>query len=167
VNHEHEKNMTENKPHNSPESRPMSRRECIAWLTGTFVAAACARPGESHAADGGAKVANLIELRNECARLLEHPEAILSRTNKGVACFSAICTHRRNKLEVDKDGAITCPVHDSIFDLSGQPIGGPATRPLTWFATQVSEDGDISVDPSQTVPLGTWAKLPDWATRKK
>lgn len=148
-----------------PSERRMTRRDCLAWLARAaalpLVAEAC-----SHAHADGAAVANLMNVKNESARLLASPEAILTRTRAGVACFSSYCTHRRNKLEVDKDGTISCPVHDSVFDLSGRPIGGPATKPLPWFATQVSEDGEITVNAAQTVAHGNWAALPDWAKLK-
>ncbi|HLX61559.1 MAG TPA: Rieske (2Fe-2S) protein [Planctomycetota bacterium] len=143
----------------------MSRRDCLAWLARAasipLAAELC-----SHAHADGASIPNLMALPNESARLLTNPEAILTRTRAGIACFSGICTHRRNKLEVNKDGGIKCPVHDSIFDLSGTPISGPASRPLTWYSTSINEDGDISVNANQTVAQGQWAKLPAWAQKK-
>jgi nitrite reductase/ring-hydroxylating ferredoxin subunit len=142
----------------------MSRRDCLTWLARAaaipLAAEVCAR---AHAAGA---VANLTSFPNESARLLDKPEAILTRTRAGVACLSAYCTHRRNKLDVAKDGTISCPIHNSQFDHAGVPIGGPATRPLPWYSAHVSEDGDITVDTSQTVAQGTWAPLPDWAKPK-
>ncbi len=149
----------------NPFERHMTRRDCLAWLA-RAAAIPLAAKACSHAHADGAAVANLMSFKNESARLLTNPDAILTRTRAGVACFSSYCTHRRNKLEVDKDGNISCPVHDSVFDLSGQPIGGPATKPLPWFATQVSDTGDITVNAAQTVANGSWAVLPDWAKPK-
>ena len=147
------------------EPKPMSRRDCLAWLArAAAVPLAAVTCSHAHAADPA--IPNLIALPNDSARLLDNPEAILTRTKAGVACFGAYCTHRRNKLEVAKDGTISCPVHDSVFDLSGQPIGGPATKPLPWYSTQVSADGDITVNVAQIVANGTWAPLPDWAKPK-
>ncbi len=145
----------------------MSRRDCIVWL-----ARAAAIPLAAHAcifahADGAAP--NLTALRNDSARLLDKPEAILTRTRDGVAGLSTVCTHRRNKLEIGKDGEITCPVHDSVFDLarSGHRPAR-ATKPLTLVShSNQRSTHDITIDPSQTVQTGSWAPLPDWAKPKK
>ena len=149
------------------EARTLSRRECLEWLAAAaatpLLLQAC--PRALAAESGPVKAALLIALRNESAILSEHPETIISRTKKGVAAFSPFCTHRRNKLEVARDGSISCPVHDSTFDLSGNPTGGPATRALPWFLTAVDEEGNVSVDVSKTVKQGEWAALPSWAKK--
>ncbi len=80
--------------------------------------------------------------------------------------MSTTCTHRRNQLEMMKNGEIYCPVHGSSFDLEDNPSGGPATRPLAWYFTTVSNDGSISVDVSRTVRQGDRAELPGWARPK-
>jgi nitrite reductase/ring-hydroxylating ferredoxin subunit len=140
--------------------RPMTRRDCMAWLARASAALVCA---EAVAPVAAAEALNLLNLRNDSARLLTSPDAIVTRTKAGLACFSTICTHRHNKLEVGKDGVITCPVHDSIFDLSGKPISGPATQPLPQFGIAVNDDGDITIDVSKSAPQGTRTPLPDWA----
>ena len=146
----------------------MSRRECLSWISraATLALASGAIRCVHAGGEGVVKIADLIRIPNESARLIESPNVILSRTGKGIACMSTMCTHRRNKLEVDSDGNIFCPVHDSRFDLDGNPSGGPATRPLTWYRTAVEADGAISVDPSKTVKQGAWAELPGWAKPK-
>jgi Rieske Fe-S protein len=148
----------------------ISRRECLTWLAR---ASALAFAGISTVAwagdgDGGyVKIADLIKISNESAREIKKPSVILTRTAQGVACLSTTCTHRRNALEVDNDGCITCPAHNSTFDFQGNPTGGPATRALTWYQTEISKEGDIRVDTSKTVKQGEWAQLPDWAKPKK
>lgn len=146
----------------------MSRRDCLDWLARAaatpLLFSLC--PHALAAESGPVKAATLIALRNESAILSENPAAIVARTTKGVASFSPYCTHRRNKLEIEKDGTISCPVHDSTFDLTGQPQSGPATRALAWFQTAIDDDGNILVDTSKTVPQGQWAELPVWAKPK-
>ena len=74
---------------------------------------------------------------------------------------------RYNKrLDVDKDGAISCPMHGSTYGLDGQPTGGPATQALNWYQTQIDKEGAISTDISKTIKQGQWAELPDWAKKK-
>ena len=146
----------------------MTRRDCLAWIAraSAVALAGSAAPGAQSAEGGAIKIANLMAIPCETAREIERPETILTRTSKGVACLSRVCTHRRNKLEVDSEGHISCPVHSSTFDLAGNPSGGPATRPLTWYQTAVSNNGAITVDVSQTVAQNSWAELPGWAKPK-
>jgi nitrite reductase/ring-hydroxylating ferredoxin subunit len=152
----------------------MSRRECLAWLSRAAAAAAAfqAVGGRAFAGDKDdkaekwTKVGDLMTLKNESAVEIDKQNMILTRTDDGVACLSIFCTHKRNKLNVDKDGGISCPVHSSIFDLKGSPQGGPATRSLTWYACKIDDKGAIYVDGSKQVKQGQWAELPVWAKKK-
>ena len=149
----------------------LSRRDCLLWLARAGAASLVAGSGigRCFAEDqpgGMVKIADLINIRNAMAYEIEKPNLILTRTNDGVACMSITCTHRRSKLDVDKDGAISCPMHGSTYDLTGKPTGGPATNALTWYQTDVDKDGRISTDASKTVKQGQWAALPDWAKKK-
>jgi nitrite reductase/ring-hydroxylating ferredoxin subunit len=141
----------------------MTRRDCMAWIARASAGIVCASAAAPAAAD---EALNLMSLRNNSARLLTAPAAIVTRTKTGLACFSTICTHRHNKLEVGKDGVITCPVHDSVYDMNGKPISGPATQPLPQFALSVNDDGDITIDVSKSAPQGTRTPLPEWARGK-
>ncbi|MEI6232615.1 MAG: Rieske (2Fe-2S) protein [Planctomycetota bacterium] len=149
-----------------PRPHSMSRRECLVWLARAAAVPLAARVCSHSHAEVNA-FGNLITLKNESAKLIEGSDAILTRTRAGVACLTSFCTHRRKKLEVGADGTISCPAHNSVFDFSGLPIAGPATKPLSAFSTSVNEDGDISVNLAQHVATGTWAPLPEWARPKK
>ena len=148
----------------------LTRREALAWLAraaalGCVLPGACAWAGEGDAQ--APTLANLMALRNESAKLIANHRVILVRTSKGLAAFANVCTHKRQELEVDKDGGIFCPVHGSRFDLQGKPTNGPASRGLKWFKVQVEESGAVLVDTSQAVEAGAWAELPAWAMPKK
>jgi nitrite reductase/ring-hydroxylating ferredoxin subunit len=57
------------------------------------------------------------------------------------------CSHANGPLVDGKlDGAtITCPLHDSRFDLAtGQPLCGPTSRPVKTYAVRI-EDGAVFV----------------------
>ena len=155
--------------HSSGEVREMSRRECLSWLVRASAIAVAGIATRSWGDDtvGMTQIGDLMKIANDTARLIQKPNVILTRTSKGVACLSAVCTHKHNNLDVDKDGNIFCPVHSSMFDLEGNPSGGPATRALNWYHAEVSKDGAISCDASRTVKQGDWAELPDWAKPKK
>ena len=153
----------------APHEHTLTRREALAWLA-RAAAAGLALPGACvWAGDGerlAPKLANLMALRNESAQLIEDQGVILVRTSHGLAAFPNICTHKRQQLEVDKDGGIFCPVHGSRFNLQGKPTNGPANRGLKWFKVQVEESGAVRVDTSQAVEAGAWAELPAWAKKK-
>lgn len=113
------------------------------------------------------KIGDLMSLRNDSAAEVPKRELIVTRTDDGVACLSAWCTHQHNRLTVTKDGSIYCTAHGSSFDLSGKPISGPASTPLTSYLTKVENSGAIMADPAKTVAHGKLAPLPDWAKPKK
>lgn len=64
--------------------------------------------------------------------------------------FSGKCPHLgcgykwRNVRKLGKE-VFLCPCHLSIFDVTGQVIGGPAPRPLDVLPIQVAPNGDIQV----------------------
>jgi Rieske Fe-S protein len=59
--------------------------------------------------------------------------------------ISAICTHRKCKLDVESDHSFYCPCHGSTFDQSGHVTHGPARRDLPALATSVNESGELLV----------------------
>jgi Rieske Fe-S protein len=50
---------------------------------------------------------------------------------------------------------IVCGCHQSIFDLNGNVVQGPASSPLTHFAVSVAVDGTITVHGGQKVSAAT------------
>jgi Rieske Fe-S protein len=59
--------------------------------------------------------------------------------------ISAICTHRKCKLEREQDDTFYCPCHGSIFDADGKVTKGPARRNLPAFGLSTDEKGDLVV----------------------
>jgi 3-phenylpropionate/trans-cinnamate dioxygenase ferredoxin component len=151
------------------DTKTLSRRECMAWL-GRAVAVALAADICPHNADAGekgaVKLTDLLSLPNESAKAFDKQNVILTRSAAGVGALSIYCTHRHNKLEVE-EGAITCPVHGSNFDLDGKPQNGPASRPLQCYFTRVDDDGGVFVDTGKSVKTGQLAALPAWAQPAK
>jgi 3-phenylpropionate/trans-cinnamate dioxygenase ferredoxin subunit len=63
------------------------------------------------------------------------------------------CTHEGCSLAEgdlsDKDLAVECPCHGSVFDLAtGEPLEGPAADPVSVFVVK-EEDGWIEVAPQE------------------
>ncbi|MCC7491177.1 MAG: Rieske (2Fe-2S) protein [Fimbriimonadaceae bacterium] len=50
------------------------------------------------------------------------------------AVVSLECTHQKCDIEYDgKKKQFVCPCHNSVFDLEGKPLTGPATKPLKCY----------------------------------
>ncbi|MFZ0828402.1 MAG: Rieske (2Fe-2S) protein [Verrucomicrobiia bacterium] len=66
---------------------------------------------------------------------------------KGVLLFavSAICTHRRCKLEAEPNCSFRCPCHGSRFNPDGRVINGPAKRDLPVFPVSTNATGQLLV----------------------
>lgn len=76
--------------------------------------------------------------------ILADQKVVLTKDQSGkVAAFSAVCTHQGCVVGEVSNGTINCPCHGSKFDVaSGQPVGGPAPKPLPPVAIQ-QRDGAI------------------------
>jgi len=72
------------------------------------------------------------------------------RQGKELFALSAICTHRKCRLDVEQDRSFYCPCHGSTFDPGGHVTHGPARRNLPVYATSISENGDLLVTMSGT-----------------
>jgi Rieske Fe-S protein len=86
---------------------------------------------------------------------------ILHDPDKGYAAISGKCTHWGCGVEEDDDSPDTlkCPCHGSRFASDGALLEGPAERPLDWLLLKTDAAG-LVVDPTQTVPAGTFIRLP-------
>ncbi len=69
---------------------------------------------------------------------------ILRKGNQ-LTALSAICTHRRCKLEAEADKSFYCPCHGSCFDPAGKVTEGPATRDLPTLPTTIDQNGHLLV----------------------
>ena len=59
--------------------------------------------------------------------------------------LSAICTHRKCKLDAEADKTFYCPCHDSTFNPDGHVTGGPARRDLPVYEISTNEKGELLV----------------------
>jgi len=72
---------------------------------------------------------------------------------EGFYAMSAICTHLGCLTTwLPEQDQIACPCHGSKFNTEGIKTDGPAPRPLPWLRMWLSDDGDLMVDRSTTVP---------------
>jgi len=63
------------------------------------------------------------------------------------AAIRPVCTHKGCTVVWKPEGhQFECPCHGSRFNLIGQPVNGPATRPLPAVACIRRADGTVAVD---------------------
>jgi cytochrome b6-f complex iron-sulfur subunit len=62
------------------------------------------------------------------------------------------CTHLGCTVPWDADAQkFTCPCHASAFDMRGDVLSAPATRPLEQFAVRI-DNGMVAVDTTNRIP---------------
>jgi Rieske Fe-S protein len=87
---------------------------------------------------------------------VKKPGVILGRDARGIFAYTNSCTHEAC-IVPEPTSATTnsrCPCHRSLYNSDGAVIGGPALRSLENYAVILCE-GDVYVDPTQVVPMGT------------
>jgi len=90
----------------------------------------------------------------------------LSRTPDGILALYPKCTHLGCGVPWnEQEDQFHCPCHGALYNRKGEVLGGPAPRPLDYFA--ISQKGDTLVvdtsnplkrstyEPSQVFPLST------------
>jgi cytochrome b6-f complex iron-sulfur subunit len=89
---------------------------------------------EKRIAEHTVRVGLLEDLHIGEARLVRHgttPFFVIRTDAARVIAVSAVCTHVRCILGFDRERRVLqCPCHDGRFDLAGNVLGGPPTRPL-------------------------------------
>ena len=69
---------------------------------------------------------------------------VLRTSNAGVRALSRRCTHANNTVNINSAGNnLLCPSHNSIFDLNGNVVSGPATGALTSYTCSLDSAGTI------------------------
>jgi Rieske Fe-S protein len=67
-------------------------------------------------------------------------EAIVIKKEGLITVYSSHCTHLGCTISEMKNGNLTCPCHGSAFDENGNPVKGPAVKPLKRLDFQIIND---------------------------
>lgn len=121
----------------------VTRREMVKFLTlGSLLLASAnwATVVASRLLDRGSHVERFIgpasALEKAGSVLFRYPTdadpCIAVRTPEGkLVAYSQVCTHLSCAVVYNKaENGLFCPCHHGLFNLAGQPIAGPPTRPL-------------------------------------
>jgi arsenite oxidase small subunit len=121
----------------------VSRREMVKFLTlgsllltistwATVVASKILRRGS----DLQRYIGSAANLEKSGSMLFRYPTGadpcIAVRTPEGkLVAYSQVCTHLSCAVVYNKaENGLFCPCHHGLFNLQGQPVAGPPTRPL-------------------------------------
>lgn len=87
-------------------------------------------------------LASLNDLPVGSGVILDAASIVLTRDAGGtVRGLSATCTHQGCTVSSVENGVISCPCHGSTFNAdTGEPITGPATRPLPEIPVTVRDN---------------------------
>ncbi|MFD3944696.1 Rieske (2Fe-2S) protein [Streptomyces sp. NPDC058579] len=132
----------------------VARRTVVAAAGGAGLAAAltaCGGGGTNDKGSGGgadapqeagAALAKTADIPVGGGKVLDGQGVVITQPKAGeFKAFSSKCTHQGCAVSGVADGVITCPCHQSKFDVSdGSVKGGPATAPLP--PTPIKVEGD-------------------------
>ncbi len=127
----------------------MNRRTFLL-LSATFAAGCATVPGGANVSAGGTE--RLVNAGPAGQYLADgvYPRFrdlgfFIVRRGANLFALSAICTHRKCKLNTGPDETYHCPCHGSTFDPDGKVTKGPARRNLPLLAVMTNEKGDLLV----------------------
>jgi Rieske Fe-S protein len=136
--------MADEKPH-EPLEGGIDRRRFILLAAASAVAAS---PESAYTKNTGEQLIDAGALGDYTAdgvyQRFRDVGFFLIRKGDKLVALSSDCTHRKCRLNAEKDHSFYCKCHGSTFDPNGKVIQGPAKRDLAVFATTV-EKGHVFV----------------------
>jgi cytochrome b6-f complex iron-sulfur subunit len=89
-------------------------------------------------------------------RIFDEEKVAVFRDTEGMYAISLVCTHLGCIVSYNKsDSRFDCPCHGSKFTLEGKVTKAPAPRSLDWYKVITLSSGQLMVDRSVTIPMGT------------
>jgi len=79
---------------------------------------------------------------NDNRAVLFREDCIVINTEQPVV-LSSYCTHLGCRIKTFEDGKLVCPCHGSMFDLKGNPLKGPAIKPLEKLEYSINKETNV------------------------
>ena len=84
-------------------------------------------------------------------KLRGHPILLIRDSETTVKAFNPTCTHKKCKVRYDREAKrFNCKCHKSAYDEHGNPVYGPAPRPLSRYKASLSQGRVIITLPAET-----------------
>jgi Rieske Fe-S protein len=65
------------------------------------------------------------------------PAIVYRVSEREITAYSSKCTHMGCKVELPKNDKVVCHCHNSVFDVYGKRLSGPATKDLEPFSAEL------------------------------
>ena len=89
-------------------------------------------------------------------KVFDQEKVTVFRDHEGMYAISLVCTHLGCIVTYnDADARFDCPCHGSKFDMAGRVQKAPAPKALPWFQVSLHPSGQLVIDRSTTVDMGT------------
>ena len=122
---------------------------CLAGLARAVMPKALPDPSQKF------KIGPAQDYPTGTVRVFDDENVIVFRDNDGMYAISTVCTHLGCIVTRADNGEFECPCHGSKFRSDGKVAKGPAPAALAWLEVCKLPSGQLAVDESRKVPLGT------------
>ncbi len=135
-------------------SRRFARRKFLLLAGSAGAASACSSPDTSPVQVGDVAAGNAARLLVGSLETVGAYPVCIGRDAAGAYAMTLTCTHAG--CDMGETGSVSpqglrCGCHGSEFDINGDVVRGPATRPLVHFALTVDASGNLIIHSDQIV----------------
>lgn len=145
-----------------------NRRRMLAWLSsvglfGSAIISAISnlvfiKPRATYGAPNRFSIGKPEDFPAGTRIALDEHRVCIVREGDKLCAISTTCTHLGCIIGPSETG-FACPCHGSRFDQDGNVTGGPAPKPLPWYALSLAPNGELEVDKGTEVNAGTYLNV--------
>jgi cytochrome b6-f complex iron-sulfur subunit len=154
--------------HKESEEGQIPRRSFLAWLSGAGVVGSLVtsifggfvfmKPRVTYGQPSRFLIGRPEDFPPGARMAIDTKRVCIVREGDKVAAISTTCTHLGCIVAPSATG-FQCPCHGSQFDVDGNVTGGPAPKPLSWFAVSLTPSGELEVDKDNEIQTGTYLSV--------
>ena len=144
------------------------RRRFLAWLSGIGIAGSAVlgslatfffiNPRATYGQPNRFEIGKPDEFPSGTRIALDAKRVCIVREGNKMAAISTTCTHLGCIVAASATG-FPCPCHGSRFDQDGNVTGGPAPKPLAWYAVSLAPNGELEVDKDNEIQPGSYLNV--------